>query len=319
MADGNTQPIACKDCGSPFERRTHMGRPPVYCDTCKVKARRRSALDYYHRTYPERRVEPQMEFVCCDCGQRFLRRSTSGTRPRRCYECADALQVNRLRAASLIGNAERARINREKRALIGPETPCRDCGAAVTVPPAGQFSRRCDTCRLTHRRLMANRRFHLRQARTVADYAANPPTIACSDCGLSVETKRKGGRRQRCEPCARRRQKALSRTYVPKDPEKWREYYRQRGYFRRARMQGVGYERFSPKEIFVRDRWLCGICNTRIDPATRWPDPKSATLDHIIPLSEDGPHSRANVRAAHLGCNCSRAHRGGNEQLALIG
>jgi 5-methylcytosine-specific restriction endonuclease McrA len=45
----------------------------------------------------------------------------------------------------------------------------------------------------------------------------------------------------------------------------------------------------------------------------------SASIDHLIPLSQGGGHVRANLRAAHRVCNVNRGIRGGNEQLMLIG
>jgi 5-methylcytosine-specific restriction endonuclease McrA len=72
-------------------------------------------------------------------------------------------------------------------------------------------------------------------------------------------------------------------------------------------------------EIGDRDGWRCGICRRRIDKTKDWPDPRSASLDHVIPLSEGGPHVRSNVRIAHLDCNMKRGDRGGNEQLTLVG
>ncbi|WP_432050298.1 HNH endonuclease [Verrucosispora sp. NA02020] len=68
-----------------------------------------------------------------------------------------------------------------------------------------------------------------------------------------------------------------------------------------------------------RDGWCCGICQNPIDPTLRAPHPKSQSLDHVIPLAEGGPHTYANTRISHLRCNVLRQHRGGGEQLALIG
>jgi 5-methylcytosine-specific restriction endonuclease McrA len=72
-------------------------------------------------------------------------------------------------------------------------------------------------------------------------------------------------------------------------------------------------------EILDRDHWTCGICRKRIGRKFRSPHPRSASIDHIMPLSEGGDDTAANKRAAHLGCNIRRSNRGGNEQLALIG
>lgn len=68
-----------------------------------------------------------------------------------------------------------------------------------------------------------------------------------------------------------------------------------------------------------RDGWKCGICRRKVDRTLPYPDPRSPSLDHIIPLSERGPHTYANCRITHLGCNTARSNRGGNEQLALVG
>lgn len=57
------------------------------------------------------------------------------------------------------------------------------------------------------------------------------------------------------------------------------------------------------RDVFDRDGWSCGICSEPVDPATDWPDPLSASLDHILPLSKGGPHTMANVQLAHLDCN----------------
>lgn len=72
-------------------------------------------------------------------------------------------------------------------------------------------------------------------------------------------------------------------------------------------------------QILERDRWMCGICHKRIGKTFKYPHPRSASIDHIVPLSQGGDHTAANKRAAHLGCNCGRMNRGGGEQLALIG
>jgi 5-methylcytosine-specific restriction endonuclease McrA len=72
-------------------------------------------------------------------------------------------------------------------------------------------------------------------------------------------------------------------------------------------------------EIMERDRWRCGICRRRIGKSFKWPHPRSASVDHIVPISEGGEDAAANKRAAHLGCNTGRCNRGGGEQLALIG
>lgn len=64
-----------------------------------------------------------------------------------------------------------------------------------------------------------------------------------------------------------------------------------------------------PHQIFERDKWICGICGLSIDRAKKYPDPKSVSIDHRIPLFHGGEHSMANVQAAHLRCNARKARK----------
>lgn len=72
---------------------------------------------------------------------------------------------------------------------------------------------------------------------------------------------------------------------------------------RRARMYAVAYESFDAWEIAERDGWACSICDEAIDRTAAYPDPLSKSLDHVIPLSKGGSHTRQNAAVAHLLCN----------------
>jgi hypothetical protein len=65
------------------------------------------------------------------------------------------------------------------------------------------------------------------------------------------------------------------------------------------------------QQIFDRDEWTCMIpgCNQPIQPGLQWPDPLSASVDHIIPRSRGGDDTAENLRAAHLVCNVQRGNR----------
>lgn len=78
---------------------------------------------------------------------------------------------------------------------------------------------------------------------------------------------------------------------------------------RRAKRYGVKYENIDPLEIFNRDNWICGICGEKIDKKLNYPDNMSATLDHIIPLSKGGTHTKDNVQACHGICNYRKGNR----------
>ena len=106
----------------------------------------------------------------------------------------------------------------------------------------------------------------------------------------------------------------------PPDPEKRRRALRAKTQRRRAAIRGAReVERFTDVEIFERDGWRCGICGGPVDRRLRYPHPLSASLDHIVPLSEGGTHERANVQLAHFICNSRKGARAVGEQLALVG
>jgi len=75
---------------------------------------------------------------------------------------------------------------------------------------------------------------------------------------------------------------------------------------------------YSPQQVYERDRWTCGICNERIDPNIKAPDPLAPSIDHIHPCSFNGPDTIHNVRAAHFGCNSKRSNRDEFQTTMLI-
>jgi 5-methylcytosine-specific restriction endonuclease McrA len=77
----------------------------------------------------------------------------------------------------------------------------------------------------------------------------------------------------------------------------------------RATYFGVAYERIDRTQVFERDDWTCGICSLAVDPAARFPDAGSATLDHVVPMSRGGGHVWANVQLAHFYCNSIKGAR----------
>lgn len=93
------------------------------------------------------------------------------------------------------------------------------------------------------------------------------------------------------------------RAWKKANPDKSSEYLNRR----RAQKRGNGArERFTRTEIGDRDGWACGICGLPVDKTLRFPDQQSPSLDHIIPLSLGGEHTRANSRIAHWICNVRR-------------
>lgn len=96
--------------------------------------------------------------------------------------------------------------------------------------------------------------------------------------------------------------KAKNKAYWKANPEKCRDYGRKR----RSLKLKVPYESINDKRVSMRDGWICQICHKVVNKRLKYPNPMSASLDHITPLSKGGTHTYANVQLAHLGCNLSK-------------
>lgn len=121
--------------------------------------------------------------------------------------------------------------------------------------------------------------------------------------------------------------KALNREWAAKNPERckanrkiWKaanpEKFKAYDHEKKARKRKATIEKFYPIEIYERDQWVCQLCKKKVNKRLKHPNPLSASLDHIIPLSKGGDHSRQNTHLAHLICN-QKAHTGGIKQLRL--
>ena len=87
---------------------------------------------------------------------------------------------------------------------------------------------------------------------------------------------------------------------------------------KRGRLAGADYEPVNRVKVFERDNWRCGICRRKINPKLVHPHPRSATVDHIVPISKGGEHTYRNTQAAHWECNSIKSDGGSGEQLRLI-
>lgn len=125
----------------------------------------------------------------------------------------------------------------------------------------------------------------------------------------------------------------LARTYCRNHWQQWfrsqpheREKQAQRDRLRidragrthrkRAMRFGVLYEELDKTVIFSRDGYRCQICGAKTQGV--WPHPRSATLDHIVPLSLGGDHTAANVQCACARCNLEKGIAARDEQLRLV-
>lgn len=127
--------------------------------------------------------------------------------------------------------------------------------------------------------------------------------MPCHSCGKQFMCGG-GGRPKWCEVCSsnqRKQQKAANLK-------------------RCALRRGASFsETFTREEIFDRDGWRCCICGKKIRMGISIHHKLSPELDHIIPVSKGGPHTKENVQCVHRICNLLKSDTLAGHQLRLIG
>jgi hypothetical protein len=187
-------------------------------------------------------------------------------------------------------------------------------GPATCHPERKRYSAdgRCQSC-YTKDKYRSDAEFRLRQIEySKRRYAASKkPTSprTCHTCGVEYTPKTRHPRNRYCSDACRRSSPKERARLRQKAKEKWRRK-------RSGRESGGGYV---DQEVFERDGWRCGLCRKRIGRSYSYPHPRSASIDHIVPLSRGGEDIARNVQAAHLACNLDKGNRGEPEQLLLVG
>ena len=70
------------------------------------------------------------------------------------------------------------------------------------------------------------------------------------------------------------------------------------------------------KKRILATQEVCAICGLPVNKQLKYPDPYSATIDHIIPVSRGGhPSDLANLQLAHFKCNRLKSDKLQGEQL----
>ena len=267
----------CKQCGEPIPKDNNWGIKQ-YCDKkCYCEAK---GYNYYG---------PKIEKIVCqnpDCpreGEPFKPKQ----RNRETYcSRACAYQVTAKRKAA---RAERLEAEKEQRVwwpriVSKPVRYCEVCGNWLTNKDYKYCS---DECRAEQSR-RSTRKHHYENRSILTEHK-------CKECGgtfnsyRSLETIDSEPQRKYCSQRCRR--KGTSRLHADHKAR------------RRALKKGATTERVYRRKVFERDKYVCQICGEKILKSKSVPHPKSATLDHRIPLVKGGEHNYDNVQAAHFMCN----------------
>jgi hypothetical protein len=240
-----------------------------------------------------------MESVDCPaCGQAFMRRvGAVGRKKRYCSSRCRSAAANRATATQ----------------------HCQQCGAGFTSL-ASQHSRYCSpVCAHVAQRVTKGTVRHCErcssayepryrgqrycgvdcQAAVCAEKAQDRAKVACASCGTRFTKRAPGSVAVYCSlKCATGHSGRLKGFAPPKENGGT--------HLRRSRLFGRKFQNVKAITIFRRDGWICGICGEAVDQNLRWPDPMSASLDHIVPLSLGGHHVALNLQCSHLACNVAK-------------
>ncbi|MFE7899186.1 HNH endonuclease [Streptomyces sp. NPDC057424] len=217
--------------------------------------------------------------TCEECGYEFWA-EPRGRLPRRCPAHSDGYK-----RCSSCGKRCRPRQGNDRCAACLTDA-CGECGSAIRWPQKSFCS---EECKLASRR------------RTL---------IQCKGCGVDIRDP--AGAQSYCTVACRRRTYRRLKPDVangPRKPRPWDEKRKASSKRRRAQIYTTQVDEIEPGKVFDRDGWTCYLCGEDVDRLLRYPDPMSASLDHVVALSRGGTHTWDNVACSHLRCNLQKGDR----------
>ncbi len=272
----NDNNSACMQCGIDI----NGPKTKLYCGkACSSKAKR-----IRDKTLGKAHNDGAPDHICEECGAVFQRRKDSHNAARFCSRsCGFAAQSN-LNAKQR--HAET--IKSFKVSYTVKRSICLECGLRFQADILSQ-SICSDGCR------DARTKFQSQQAQASKSDIDRSERV-CPECAIIFAPVYGRAHSRFCtDACS---QKNLRRKGSAK---------------RRARMKGVANDNFDPIEILSRDGWKCQMCGVKTPKRLRGTtDPRAPELDHIIPISLGGDHTRINTQCACRRCN-------GNKGASLLG
>jgi 5-methylcytosine-specific restriction endonuclease McrA len=276
----------CERCGNEY------GKPKKLKRFCSEACRAASEN--------ERRVRKEKyAYTCAYCGHEY--RTSYKDRNTYCSrECAFDDRERRCDCGKSLRGSGKQR--------------CEECQESYVPPPVFL---KCNVCMSTYEKAgnafqgCCSRECMLEQKRrnkyeySKRRHQENLPQYACKECGI-VFTPEYGSKRRTfcCELCSVR--------YSRREDKKGQA----RNHVERARRAGVAYERFGAREVLERDNWTCYICGQSTPKELRGTHGDNAPeLDHVVPITRGGEHTRANVRCACRRCNNQK----GTKMLSEMG
>lgn len=230
--------------------------------------------------------------------------------PRKCIAC------DREFAPKRMGSRVCGKLCREWIRLEGPRQVARAGGFECSLCMSPFFARHLGTRYCSERcRGFAQSRFYVCDccgvvfvSRFKADccglscsakmtHERRPCTRSCLVCGVDFSAKADPRNVYCSRACLERRRNKARRAYL--------------NHWNRVRSGKIAEApvKIDPVSVFARDNWTCWLCHSPVSRTAAAPHPRSATVDHVVPVSKGGSNDAGNLRCAHWSCNVTRNNR----------
>jgi hypothetical protein len=292
--------VPCVSCGTDIPASRNRRR--TRCPTCqrahenaetrrRDKARRKrlkAAQEALTHGLPQYEVLRDNGHRCRACG--VVLWVDDGMAPYRCRQCEKMGEATSIIAGMfgmLLG------------ACLDDLPECRVCGTPCVSGRRARSTATCSkACGLEHGRQRTRDAYQRRTGVRLRPVSAGR---SCKHCRCDIQADNRNGRgRSSCDQCNLHRGDFKSR----------------------AMLYGVRYTNVSRRVVFERDGWRCQLCGHAVlrkakrHRVTRRLHPRTASLDHIIPMVKGGDHVEQNCQCACLSCNVRKhARRIGQTRL----
>lgn len=279
----------CVVCGADTKVFKSSGKAKKYC-----------GRKCYHGKRSRRRVK---ERTCKQCGVAFVgygeccgkkcnqlyRYHNPKSQPKRCQQCAQAFNPKPGRKGAFC--------SRECAWTFKSETGAYAVGILHPWTLNKQARAVADGCLRVLLRWVSIERTHAARQIRISERLADV-IVPCDRCGVEV-VKRRGGKcltkANRCKKC----RASFKRAH--------RKRAEARRYLRKRNHPSKRCEVIVEEDVFCSSLWLCGICKEPVDHRLVAPHPLAAEMDHVVPLSKGGTHTRDNVQCTHRICNNAKS------------
>lgn len=226
-------------------------------------------------------------FECADCACEFIAKG----RRTYCDSCSES-RANRVVGASYERPCCICRKTVvSKQARSGPNTALcgNHCKRLAKTLSAGV--RCCQWCSAIFWPSSAKVRFCSSQCSN-AKRAGTFHDEVCNDCGVVFHISEMGAQLQHGHLCG------ICSAGSERQAEQ-----------RRVRHAMRALREWDTDDLVEAHGTVCHLCLTDIDISLSWPDRRSLSADHLVPISLDGEDTLDNVRPSHLRCNTIRGNR----------